>query len=391
MERLSPDLDPAVRRSCQRLLYGSVRHLGLIENGLNSFLKKKPRPGLQAHLVVASFELMSQPERRSQVVDHAVSQVGRRFSKAEAGLTNAVLRKMADFLPELLNKPIKTVSGLAQRFSHPDWLVERWVKAFGFEDTEAFLTWNQKEPLQYVFTPLHSKVTLESTDGIVPSRWPGHGLIEAAGWSQVQPHLKSGDLYLQNPGAAYATSLIAEVFQAGKVLDLCAAPGGKSLMLEKKLEGRVDEIVVVDLPGPRFQRMEKNFKRCRSKSITSVAADLRNLDTKAGYQAVLLDTPCSNSGVLQRKVDAKWRLTPEAIEKLPALQLELLQSAARHVAQAGVLVYSTCSIDASENEKVVDAFLGSDCGSGFSLEKSEMSYPWKKEHDGSGAFLLRKG
>lgn len=331
------------------------------------------------------------PERASQIVDHAVTQVGQRLSAPERSLANAVLRKMAGFLSQQMESSASDVPELSVRYSHPEWLVERCVKGFGMEDTRQFLQWNQREPDQYVFTPAHSETNLDSIDGIFPSRWADYGLVQTPDWSLVAARLNKGDIYLQNPGAGHVCRLIDEVFQGGRVLDLCAAPGGKSLMLEKKLRDRLDALFAVDLPGPRFERMGDNFARCRSTKITSIASDLRSLDESLGrFEAVLLDAPCSNTGVLQRKADVKWRLTPARMKELPVLQLELLRSASGYVIDNGILAYSTCSIDASENEDVIAAFLNSDSGSAFSLEKESVNLPWRQDHDGAGAFILRK-
>jgi 16S rRNA (cytosine967-C5)-methyltransferase len=104
----------------------------------------------------------------------------------------------------------------------------------------------------------------------------------------------------------------------------------------------------------------------------------------------MLDAPCSNTGVVQRRTDVKWRLQPKDIEGCAQLQLQLLHSAARFVRPGGRLVYSTCSIEEAENRQVVEAFLASRSGSKFRLEASEISYPWETGHDGAGAFLLSR-
>jgi 16S rRNA (cytosine967-C5)-methyltransferase len=197
---------------------------------------------------------------------------------------------------------------------------------------------------------------------------------------------------VQNPGTRVAPNLLIDRFSGGRVLDLCSAPGGKALYLEKKLGAQVQEIVALDLAGPRFDRMVSNFSRYGSKTIRALAGSLLELKVEdtGKFEALLLDAPCSNSGVLQHKVDARWRMDPKGFGELLKLQRSFLEAAAALVVDGGVLVYSTCSIDRDENEMMVETFLDSESGASFVLEASTVSLPWREQHDGSGAFVLRK-
>ena len=156
----------------------------------------------------------------------------------------------------------------------------------------------------------------------------------------------------------------------------------------------------MDLPGKRIARLEENLSTLRSKDLKCeiVECDLLEMDTStfedkrlpSAYDAVMLDAPCSNTGVIQRRTDVKWRLQPKDIENCAKLQLQLLHSAARFVKAGGRITYSTCSIEAMENQLVVDEFLASKSGRVFKLEKAMVSLPWETGHDGAGAFLLRR-
>src|SRR5690606_2602894 len=148
-----------------------------------------------------------------------------------------------------------------------------------------------------------------------------------------------------------------------RVLDLCSAPGGKTLQLAGRV-GPEDVVVAVDLPGPRLERLRKNLSRYPQIKVKAVGAavtrlvpeDLVAQEAPAAYDAVLIDVPCSNTGVLRHRVDAKWRLKPSDLEALPRLQLALLRRAAACVRPGGRMVYSTCSLEAEENEDVIAAF-----------------------------------
>jgi 16S rRNA (cytosine967-C5)-methyltransferase len=154
----------------------------------------------------------------------------------------------------------------------------------------------------------------------------------------------------------------------------------------------------MDLPGERIARLKENLARAEVVEVALVQADVAKdgfaaLDASrlpTSFDAVLLDVPCTNSGVMRHRVDVKWRLQEGDFHKHGRQQLELLHAAARLVAPGGRLVYSTCSIDPEENESVIKAFFDSRAGGPFKLESKSISQPWISGHDGAGAFLLRK-
>ena len=180
----------------------------------------------------------------------------------------------------------------------------------------------------------------------------------------------------------------------GSVLDLCAAPGGKSIQLLQRITAPGGLLVSVDVPGVRFQRLQENLDRYQKSGIEKfqVAADVLDLQAanlpQATFDVVYLDVPCSNTGVLQRRPDAKWRQSESMGSELTALQGALLKSASRFVARGGALIYSTCSVNVEENQGVVEQFV-EEANEGFLLEKQAVSLPWQSGHDGAGVFLLR--
>ncbi|MDQ8203021.1 RsmB/NOP family class I SAM-dependent RNA methyltransferase [Pelagicoccus sp. SDUM812003] len=388
MERLPPDLDRGTRRTCQSLLYGTVRHLSLLQKALGECLRKRPKPPVMACLLVASLELMQRPENKAKIVHFAVGKMGRRFGPPQKSLANAVLRKVSLRLPELLSGGADTAEDMSWRYSHPQWLVQRFLDQFGKEDAQALLRWNQREA--EVFARWQGEP--EPSGALDETQWSGFFRVRREGWAEVERLLQEGRLYVQNPGARIAPELLAQGFSGGRVLDLCSAPGGKSLLIDSLLGPELEEIVAFDLAGPRFEKMLENLRRYRSRRIRAVAGDVESLSPEAlgTFEAVLLDTPCSNTGVLQHKVDARWRLKPEDLQALTELQLRFLKRAAPCVADGGALIYSTCSIDREENEAVVERFLESAEGRGFVIESGVVSMPWVHGHDGSGAFRMRR-
>ena len=399
------------RARCQHLLFGVVRNLGRIDAALGALVVRTPRTRLRALLLVAGFELLEagiEPAgegRAAQIVHHAVAQAKLLLSPVEARMVNAVLRRLAG-APWLREPAPADTTEWARFFSHPAWLVRRWLTAFGAEATHSLLRWNQTPP------PIYGRwrAAAGAEPGapppawLHPTTWPGFHVVPAGHWAEVQPLLADGRLYLQDPATVVAPELLAPA--AGEcILDLCAAPGGKSLVLADLLRAAAmagavapGRVVAVDLPDEcRIGRLRENLAKIRGTEVALVQANVRQLSAALleahhlpeEYPAVLLDVPCSNTGVMRHRVDAKWRLREGDIARHAALQLTLLTAAARFVAPGGRLVYSTCSLEPEENEGVVEAFLR-ETGPRFTPGPARHCRPWEAGCDGAGAFLLRK-
>ena len=419
------------RARCQHLLFGTVRNLGRLEDQLGTMISRKPRARLQAVLLVAGFELLEAGEapadagKGARIVHHAVGQAKRLLSPAEVRLVNAVLRGLAR-APGLHAGPPPHEAGapeLARYFSHPEWLVRRWLAQFGGAATRQLLQWNQTPPPVYARwrgRRVNGETSPEGEPGgpqsdapsgppgfLQSAPWPGFHVVPAGHWPEIELLLADGAIYLQDPATAMAPGLLAP--KAGEtVLDLCAAPGGKSLLLADLLEqqarpahpapARTGRVVAVDLPDDRrIGRLKENLAKARTAEVALVQADVLKLSSRllkehnlpAAFCAILLDVPCSNTGVMRHRVDVKWRLRESDIAKHAGQQLALLEAAARFLAPGGRLVYSTCSLEQEENEKVVEAFLRANSGR-YVLEQTRSCRPWEDGCDGAGAFLLRR-
>jgi 16S rRNA (cytosine967-C5)-methyltransferase len=397
LESLPRTMSGTERARCQHLILGVVRHFGRIDAALTRLVSHPPRFSTRAVLFIAGFELIEAASaddagRVAKIVHHAVEQTKSLASPAEARLVNAVVRKLAPPLGQPAPTLNVSAEELGEFFSHPAWLVRNWLAQFGPESTRALLEWNQRP------APVHARwrVAAEAPPAFLkPTNWAGIYEVQSGHWPEVEALLKAGKLYLQDPSTGLPIQLLAP--KAGEsVLDLCAAPGGKSLWIADLM--KTGRLVAVDLPGARIDRLKENLARTAGLEVALVQADalgnlalpLREHRLPESYDAVLLDAPCSNTGVMRHRVDVKWRLQPGDFKKHPQQQLSLLHSAARLVRPGGRLVYSTCSIDAEENEHVVRTFLAGKAGGPFELERSILSYPWTSGHDGAAAFLLRR-
>ncbi len=394
LESLPEEFTYRERATCQALFLGALRNGHRIKEVLQPFIQRQPRQLIEAILLVAGYEILSGPsEKIPQIIHYAVESSKRMARKPETQLLNALLRKLPDALNTVHRDNRPDIF-----FSHPRWLFKRWNKHFGLPATLELMQWNQKIPdtyLRFYDTPENLPEGLES------SRWEGFYKVSAnASWHEdIKPLLNKGDVYIKDPATRLAPELLAPK-KGEKVLDLCSAPGGKTYDLAHRMQ--LDgQIVALDLPGKRIDRLRANLEALAQPSLkySIVEADLLEIRKEdflgkqlpCHYDAVMLDAPCSNTGVIQRRTDVKWRLTPKDMKPCIHLQKQLLSAAAYYVKPGGRLVYSTCSIDPEENQAVVDSFLEAKEGKRFSLKKSVLSMPWKTGHDGACAFLMVSG
>lgn len=425
LERVDPR-GGADRPACQRLLFGAVRNFGRLDAAFGRLTARKPRARLRAVLLVAGFELLEEAGepadagRDARIVDHAVERAKELLSPAEARLVNAVLRRLAAG-PELRRAPPALGAApaeLAEFYSHPEWLVRRWLARHGPEVTLRLLRWNQTPPPVYGRWrgPAAPPSWLQAT------AWPDFCIVPVGRWPEVEPLLAAGSLYLQDPATRLAAGLL-DPRPGETVLDLCAAPGGKSLLLADLLaagagssvgparapagvpteaSAKAGRVVAVDRPDERrLGRLRANLAKARGVDVAVVAADVLELSPRvlaeqrlpAAFSAVMLDAPCSNTGVMRHRVDVKWRLHESDLAAQAGQQLALLTAAARLVADpaagGGRIVYSTCSLEPEENEAVVEAFLRA-AGGRFALAEARHARPWEDGCDGAAAFLIRR-
>jgi 16S rRNA (cytosine967-C5)-methyltransferase len=313
----------------------------------------------------------------------------------QSGFINAVLRsyiRERDQSVELLNELKAT--NLAIGYSHPEWLVERWQSRWGKDDTRKLLEWNNTPPVTFarvntLRTTAGELVATWSEEGVTatPRRfdWVGDGIVYEL---ESHPALTSlvtfqgGRFYIQDPSTLLSVMSLNP--QPGEqVLDLCAAPGGKTTFMAQLMND--SGLIVARDPHP--DRRDLVRENCARLGVTCVKIETLDQAQPADdmmFDRVLVDAPCSNTGVLRRRVDARWRITPEGLSRLAQTQCDLLHSAASQLKPGGTLVYSTCSIESDENEDVVRTFAES---SGFRVDFERTLLPFRDAVD--GAYVAR--
>jgi len=399
LEGLATNLNAQERARAQHLFYGVVRWASRLEAALGGLMARPPRTKVKAVLMIAGFELLeaepgssgSKEGISAKVIHHAVERAKSVCSPKEAGLVNAVARKLA---LRLVEPPVD----LATEFAHPEWLVARWTRQLGPVVTRQLLAWNQQPAPVYARWRIAAAVPAF----LAPTQWAGFYEVKAGHWDEIRRLASEGALYLQDPSTRLCLELLSP--QTGEViLDACAAPGGKSLFIADTIKS--GKVVALDEPAApgktdiRLVRLKENLARAPAGvEVALIEADLtkvntvfyRNLNLPESYDAVLVDAPCSNTGVMRHRIDVKWRLQDGDFARHGQQQLALLHAAARLVRPGGRIVYSTCSIDREENEAVIKAFFDSRAGGPFKLERTVQATPWEHGHDGAGAFLLVK-
>ncbi len=256
-----------------------------------------------------------------------------------AGMVNAVLRKLAE-----RGEPDPGSATLAERWSHPPALVDRWVSRFGAGDAVRLMEWNNSVP------SLGGCVDGSGT-GLSPGKYlDDYRIVERTGGNPLDS--LDGPVYLQDEAAAVTGRACAVSARGGRVLELGAAPGGKTHHLQET----ASLVVSMDSSPSRMERWAENRRRLGWRNSVPVAGDGILPPFSSRFDMVMVDAPCTNTGVYRRRPDARWRWSVNYLREMTALQRELLDSAARLVERGGTLVYSTCSLEDEENIRQVDRF-----------------------------------
>jgi 16S rRNA (cytosine967-C5)-methyltransferase len=274
--------------------------------------------------------------------------------------------------------PVKRLSSL---YSHPDWLVRRWIGRFGVETAEALLCANNA-PAPLVLRANRLKTTREELKSDLEragvrsteTAYSSAGIrIVSPPAIRTLPGYREGRFMVQDE-AAQLVGLMLSPQPGERVLDACAAPGGKATHLAE-LMGDKGEIVALELDPARIARISENSRRLGMTIIVPKQGDAANY-TEEGFDGVLIDAPCSGLGVLRRHPDGRWNKGEGAVRERAALQRRILENCARLLRPGGALVYATCSTEPEENEEVIDAFLASP-GSGFVVTDPRPYLPGK--------------
>jgi len=366
------------------IVHGVVRWQGRLDWILNGFYKgtfSKAIPNLKNALRVALYQVLfldRVPDYAA--VNEVVEFVKKLQGQKPADLVNAVLRNIIRNKNSIRypDPDEDTVGYLAAYYSHPSWMVKRYLARFGKEETEKLLVVNNEKPYLTLrinalktkpeeFKTLLDSVGLKYNQGAyLPEFFKLQNLTNITAWE----YFAKGYFNIQDESAGLACRLL-DVHEGQRVLDMCAAPGGKTAYIAALMHSR-GEVVAIDRFESRLKILQKNMTRLNVDCVRVVEVDAleyKNLP----FDRVLVDVPCSGSGTLSKKPDIKWKKDLFDIRNLNTLQSKLLAKAASLVKVEGVIVYSTCSIEPEENFEIVKKFL--DENPNFRFESAKGKFP----------------
>lgn len=391
------------RGLCTELVYGTVRWQKTLDWLISRKTKERPqKAGLMVLLRLGLYQMFW----LGRVPDHAAVfetvEVGRKMGfNSQVGFINAILRSYSreKAVTDKLLEELKTKDP-ALAFSQPEWLVKRWNDRYGPEQTRELLEWNNLPA--YTFARVNTlktdaeRLTKQWEDETVQFTakkfdWVPDGLVFQLDSHPPLSKLKSfqqGLFYVQDPSTLLAVHELAPRPDE-TVLDLCAAPGGKATFIAQQMQNR-GKVVAQDLEPQRLELIRDNYIRL---GITCIEASLTPQEIEAApsrrFDRILIDAPCSNTGVLKRRVDLRWRIRPEELQRLRKTQLQLLRLAAPRLKPGGTLVYSTCSLEPEENKNLVRQFIAEQPA--FNLQKERELLPFLQNVDGAYVATLKLG
>ena len=405
------------RAFVQDLVYTVIRRLRPLRKVLGALVAKWPKGELEALLYVGAAQVLYMDEVPDfAAVNETVEAAKLCGNKSIAKVVNGVLRNLIrgrdEFVAQIAAAPLE------ERESFPTELVKRWTARFGAENAAKLCAWHNEPAITYLAVKPDAAATgmspprLEGVQhggatGMSPPRLEGvqHGVatflspqflsLERGKKVTDVPGFAEGKFIVQDPGTALAVELV-DAKPGDDILDACAAPGGKTI----QLAWRGAKVTACEVNPKRRRKLEENLRRVLG-SIGSVET-IESLDaagatsqtsqtsrTSRTFSKVLVDAPCSNTGVLRRRPDARWNWSVEKLATLVKLQAEILDQVAPLVAPGGTLVYSTCSNEPEENLDQVNAFLARHPD--FKLDATRESVPFESGHDGAfAARLIRK-
>ena len=327
------------------LVYTAVRRHRTLVWALERLVKKMPKGETEAALLIGACQILFMPSVAEYAAVNETVEAAKLASRSTAGLVNAVLRNLLRRRDALLADLEKEPIGI--RLSHPDALMTRWVERFGEAETRALCDWNNTPAETFVAYP--------------PGAPELFAAVPRGTRVETLPGYSDGAFIVQDPATAPSIELL-DLKPGLKVLDACAAPGGKTVQIAWRMgqptSAASQLLVALDLHEDRLATVRENLARTRQSWVTVCQGDMAEnpgaaLEPFGRFDRILIDAPCSNTGVLRRRPDARWRWTTKRMKKLAETQAVMLENALALLAPGGRIVYSTCSLEQEENRRQI--------------------------------------
>ena len=401
------------KRFLTELVKGTTRMQGLLNFYLKELIKgrvKNVKISVRYILIIGLYQLIYMDSIPAYAAINESVKLAKKFgNERDGGLVNAVLRNFERSRTELQDKieSFPDEKRISIEYSHPEWLIKRWIDRFGKKETEILCSFNNSVPRISVrlnkLLKKHPKIRNlmnNEPDKITKSKYLENYFTFEKGYNYlIWEAFDDGELTIQDVSAGLAVRLLAP--EAGEtVIDLCAAPGGKTGAIVESMGDR-GKVVAVDSDEYRLSLVREQEERLGLISIEYIHGDGSAIELPLADR-ILVDAPCSGTGVFAKRADIRWQRKETDIEELTKLQLNLLQHASDNLKKGGILVYSTCTMEQEENWGVVDKFLENnlnfkveDAGKFVSNELTDKkgavaTYPFKHYIDGSFCVRMTK-
>jgi 16S rRNA (cytosine967-C5)-methyltransferase len=378
------NLTSSDRALALELFYGVLRNLSLLDFWIDCLRASRIETNVRDILRLGLYQLFLLKTPEHAAVHETVAMA----LQKQRPIINAVLRAATRQRSELLAQA--NAQPLFVRTSHPEFLIERWRQYLGAEYTEELCKWNNRPALVYGRIN-RLKIDPETFLQLYTDARPLAGTPDFVEFDTLPAAaLDSGHCYIQDPSTAIACQLL-DPKPAEKILDACAAPGGKTSYLAQLMQNR-GTIIACDRDPERLELLADNVARLGAKIVHPLRNDWtrdhvpKEIASIAPFDRVILDVPCTNTGVMRRRVDVRWRLRPEDFSRMPNEQFIITHAVLRLLKPGGVLLYSTCSLEREENEQLVRRLLSE--LPGLRLEAETDSLPFRDGFDGAFAAKL---
>jgi len=369
------------------LFYGVLRNLTLLDFWIDCLRASHIEDSVREVVRLGLYQIfvLETPEHAAVHETVAIA------SQKQRGIINALLRAGIRQRNELLERA--NTQPLFVRTSHPQFLVERWQQRFGAEHTQELCRWNNR-PAPVYGRINGIKIDPETFVQLYPDSGPLPANPDFLKFSTLPTAgLACGHCYIQDPSTAIASYLL-DPKPEERILDACAAPGGKTAHIAQLMQNR-GAIIACDRDRERLEILKHNVRRLGATIVRAVRHDWSRNHTPeeilsiAPFDRVLLDAPCTNTGVMRRRIDVRWRLRPEDFSRMSNEQLLISRAVIRLLKPGGVLVYSTCSLEREENEQLVRRLVAE--LPSLALETERDSFPFRDGLDGAfAARLIRR-
>jgi 16S rRNA (cytosine967-C5)-methyltransferase len=392
-------LDERDRALLTELTYGTLRWRGSIDARLIQNLRRplaQVDPQLRNLLRLTYYQLLYLDRVPDYAAVNEAVEIAKLYGgRKAAGFVNGILRSfLRGERAQVPVPPDATVPSLAVEYSHPEWLVQRWLEEFGAAEAPALMRANNEKPplvlranlLKCGRDELINRLSRIGIDAKASSYSPQGVLLPAGGAVENLPGFTEGWFQVQGEASQLVAYLLSPL-TGERILDACAAPGGKSTHIAELMHDQ-GEIISVDTSARGIERTWQNVNRLGLKSVRALHADITQENRELGgapFDRILVDAPCSGLGTLRAHPEIKWQRNENDVRRLSGLQIRILNRVAGYLKRGGILVYSTCTLICDENDRNAESFLANHPE--FELQDTARYLPEKAKHMVHGKYF----